>query len=69
VILTKCGERNEPVILFFEHGPLLIAAILGTLKAGKIYVSLDPLQPQALNKEALLDSTAKLIILFLRSFA
>ena len=42
-ILTICGTGNLPVALFFEQSALLIAAILGILKAGKIYVPLDPL--------------------------
>jgi amino acid adenylation domain-containing protein len=62
MILAKCGKSNEPVVLVFEQGAFLIAAILGTLKAGKIYVPLDPLQPRQRNAEAFLDSTANLIL-------
>src|SRR5262245_25731171 len=45
-ILDRRGEGNEPVILLFEQGADAIIAILGTLKAGKIYVPLDPSFPQ-----------------------
>ena len=41
-ILDRCGPGNEPVALLYDHGAPLIAAVLGTLKAGKIYVALDP---------------------------
>ena len=69
IILGKCGKNNEPVVLVFEQGSLLIAAILGTLKSGKIYVPLDPLQPRQRNAEALLDSTANLILTDTLNFA
>ena len=45
-ILARAGEGQEPVALLFEHGASIVAAILGILKAGKIYVSLDPAFPQ-----------------------
>jgi len=61
-ILSMCSTDNESIGLFFEQGSLLTAAILGTLKAGKIYVPLDPYQSDDLNTEVLLDSTATLII-------
>lgn len=61
-ILARSKKGNEPVALVFEQSALLIAAILGTLKAGKIYVPLDPLQSRQRNVEALQDSTADLIL-------
>ncbi len=61
-ILSICPSGNEPVGLFFDQGASLIAAILGTLKAGKIYVPLGPLQPETLNTEVLLDSMARLVL-------
>ena len=42
VILDALGEGEEPVALLLEHGAPIISAILGVLKAGKIYVPLDP---------------------------
>ena len=46
-ILDQREAGEEPVALLLEQGAPLIAAILGVLKAGKIYVSLDPSFPQA----------------------
>ena len=45
-ILTLRPPGEEPVVVLLEHDAPLIAAILGTLKAGKIYVPLDPTFPQ-----------------------
>src|SRR5439155_10045255 len=36
-VLARCGEGEEPIALLFEHGAPVIAALLGVLKAGKIY--------------------------------
>jgi amino acid adenylation domain-containing protein len=44
-ILARRGEAQEPVGLPIEQGASSIAAILGALKAGKIYVPLDPSYP------------------------
>ena len=41
-ILDCLGVVSEPVALLMEHAPPLIAAIIGVLKASKIYLSLDP---------------------------
>jgi amino acid adenylation domain-containing protein len=46
-ILARRGETPEPIGLVLEQGPSAIAAILGSLKAGKIYVPLDPTYPRA----------------------
>ncbi len=46
-IVEKRGKGEEPIPLLLEKGAPMIAAILGVLKAGKIYVPLDPLYPQA----------------------
>jgi acyl-CoA synthetase (AMP-forming)/AMP-acid ligase II len=35
-ILAAVGPAPEPVVLLVEQGAALVAAILGTLKAGKI---------------------------------
>ena len=44
-ILARRGDRAEPVALLFEKGVPLIVAILGALKAGKIYMPLSPALP------------------------
>ena len=61
-ILARVGEGQEPVALLFEHGAPIVAAILGILKAGKIYVSLDPAFPQTRAGRMLEDSQAKLLL-------
>jgi non-ribosomal peptide synthetase component F len=45
-ILSLRGEGQEPVVLWLDHDAPTIAAILGTLKAGKICVPLDPSYPR-----------------------
>ena len=45
-ILSVRGEGQEPIALLLNHDAPLIAAILGTLKAGKICVPLDPSYPR-----------------------
>ncbi len=61
-ILAHLGEGEEPVALLFEQGAFVIAAILGILKAGKIYVSLDPAFPHARTAYMLEDSQARLLL-------
>ena len=41
-VIDRAGVVSEPVALLMEHAAPLIAAILGVLKAGKIYLALDP---------------------------
>jgi len=41
-ILERSDAKSEPVALLMQHDAGLIAAILAVLKAGKIYLSLDP---------------------------
>jgi amino acid adenylation domain-containing protein len=62
VILEQRGEGQEPVALLFEHGAPVVAAILGVLKAGKIYAPLDPSYPHARNAYILEDLQAGLIV-------
>jgi amino acid adenylation domain-containing protein len=52
----------EPIALLLEHGAPAIAAILGTLKAGKIYVPLDPSYPPARLAYLLEDSQAAVLV-------
>jgi len=46
ILLTQSGRGQEPIGLLFPKGIPLIVSILGTLKAGKICVPLDPTLPQ-----------------------
>jgi len=61
-IVAARGSAEEPVALVLHQGALLLAAILGALKAGKIYVPLDPAFPRARVSDMLADSQAPLII-------
>jgi amino acid adenylation domain-containing protein len=61
-ILARQGERAEPIGLFFEKDGPMMAALLGCLKAGKIYVALDPAQPGARASKILEDAQASLIV-------
>lgn len=61
-ILTLRNRDNEPVALLFEHEAPVIAAILGVLKAGKIYLPLDPSYPSARLKALLADAGPGLIV-------
>jgi amino acid adenylation domain-containing protein len=61
-ILALRGEGNEPVVLLFEPGIRPIVAILGLLKAGKIYVPLDPSFPRDRIRTILEDCDSKLFV-------
>src|ERR1051325_8984754 len=61
-ILDRCGEGNIPVAILMEHGTSILIAIVAALKAGKIYVPLDPSYPVERLHYMLLDSQAVLIV-------
>jgi amino acid adenylation domain-containing protein len=61
-ILNRCGQGAEPIAVLLEHGAPAIAAFLGALKAGKIYVPLDPSYPRARIAYMREDSQAALIV-------
>jgi amino acid adenylation domain-containing protein len=61
-ILARCGKGNEPLALLFDHSASMIVAILGALKAGKIYVPLDPTYPRARLAYMLEDAQAVLVV-------
>jgi amino acid adenylation domain-containing protein len=61
-ILSRRGEKPEPVGLLLEDPAQAIAAILGALKAGKFYVPLDRSSPPARIASILLDSGAGLLV-------
>jgi amino acid adenylation domain-containing protein len=62
VLLDRLGPDNEPVVLLLAQSPGQIAGVLGALKAGKIYVPLDPTHPPARLSEAIADSDARLVL-------
>jgi len=61
-ILSARGVGAEPIVLLLEQGALLIASILGVLKAGKTYVPMDPTHPKSRLEYTLKDVQAGLII-------
>ena len=61
-VLSQRSAREEPAALLIEQGVMMIAAILGVLKTGKIYVPLDPSYPSARTSHIIADSEAELII-------
>lgn len=61
-IIALRGTVAEPVALFFGQEPHSIIAILGVLKAGKIYVPIDPSFPRGRNNLILADSEAAVIL-------
>jgi amino acid adenylation domain-containing protein len=63
-ILDRRGEKEEPVVLLYDHGVDVIAAIMGVLKAGKFFVALDSQDPIARNLSALKESRAELILTY-----
>ena len=61
-IVDRQGEGNEPVAIFLDHGAPVIPAMLGILKAGKIFVVIDPSFPEERIHYLLADSQARLLI-------
>ncbi len=61
-ILAKHEGGEEPVALLFEHGAAAIVSILSVLKAGKIFVPLEPSFPEARLTSMLEDSQARVIV-------
>ncbi|MFQ5683991.1 MAG: amino acid adenylation domain-containing protein, partial [Candidatus Binatia bacterium] len=61
-ILAQRGKGNEPIALLLEHDVAMITAILAALKAGKIYVPLDPSYPLAWITSMLEDAQPGLIL-------
>ena len=57
-ILSLRGEGEERIAILFDHDAPMIAALLGTLKAGKTYVPLDPSYPRERLAYILADSQA-----------
>jgi len=56
------GAHSEPVALLLDQGLSACIAILAVLKAGKLYVSLDPAHPPAQIDDVLEDCGAELIL-------
>ena len=61
-LLARRGSTAEPVAVVLEQGVGLIAAILGVLKAGKLYVPLEIGAPRERFAHMLRDSDAAVVI-------
>ena len=61
-VLTQSDESQGPVALLFEHDALILAAMLGVLKAGKFYVPLDRTYPRARLDYLVHDSQSRLVV-------
>jgi len=61
-IIERLGSASEPVALLMNHAAPLIAAILGALKAGKLYLALDPSHAPERLAAMLADSRARLVV-------
>lgn len=61
-VLKAQAAGGEPVILLFEQGAALIAAILGVLKAGACYVPLSPAFPIERLADLITETGASLIV-------
>ena len=62
LLLDRLGSGGTTVALLFQPGTAIVAAILGVLKAGKIYVALDPSYPQPRTAYMLEDCQAPLLL-------
>ena len=60
-ILSRRGDASEPMALMAEDYATAVAGILGILKAGKIYVPLDPSFPASRIRFILEDAGARVI--------
>ena len=61
-VLRALGEREEPVALMFRQSAAAVAATLEALKAGKIYVPLDPSQSEREMQSIFADCEPRLVI-------
>lgn len=61
-ILHRCGHGPHPVACLFSDDALWVVAILGILKAGKIYVSLDPEHPPSRTEQVWRETQASLLV-------
>ncbi|MGB8953585.1 MAG: AMP-binding protein [Candidatus Aminicenantales bacterium] len=61
-LLGQCGNTPEPIATLLHPSPLGSASVLGILKAGKIWIPLNPTYPSGRLISLLKDSQASLIL-------
>jgi len=61
-LLAACGPGEGRVGLIFRKAPALLPALLGVLKAGKVYVPVDPSYPAPRVEYILEDSDASVVL-------
>lgn len=61
-ILTFCGQDEEPVALLLQDGIAVVTALLGALKAGKLFVAFDPSFPATRLAVILHNTGARLLV-------
>lgn len=61
-IVQRYGARSQHVAVFASDDAHIIPAIIGILKAGKVFILLDPRHPQARNFQLLNHAEATLVI-------
>src|SRR5713101_241815 len=62
ILLARLGSGETTVALLFQPGTAIVVAILGVLKAGKIYVALDPSYPEPRTAYMLEDCQATVVL-------
>lgn len=60
-ILQRCGHGPHPVACLFSDDAFWVATILGILKAGKMYVTLDPEHPPSRTEQVWREAQAPLL--------
>lgn len=68
-IWERCDDDNDPVAILLTNTSDTIAAILGVLKAGKIYLPLDLTLPSSRLRYLIEDSRTRLLITDMQSAA
>lgn len=61
-VLCRCGEDEDPVALLLRQGSEAVTTVLGLLKAGKIYVPLEPSHPAPELRSVIAHCQPRLII-------
>lgn len=61
-LIERGGTASEPVLLLLAHSAWIPVGLLGTLKAGKFYVPLDPDHPPARVRTMIMETGAALLV-------